>query len=96
MERWTADLKYDSQSTHKEKKGKEETNKRILLTNHEISKLLPPLNPLALLHGHLDAPDHHCANEYRKHAPELRAVYGQNLKRIFTVDVEGGADRLGL
>lgn len=96
MQQWTGDQKYDSRPTHKEKKEKENKHNNKLLTKREISKLLPPRDPFALLHGRLDAPDHHRANAYRKHASELWTVNGHDLARVFTVDVEGGAYCLGL
>ena len=65
-------------------------------TECKVSKLLSALDVLPFCDCGMDAANHHSTDTNGHDAPKGRAVNGDNLADIFTIEVESRADGLGL
>jgi hypothetical protein len=65
---------------------------RTQLTESEITKLLPTLRILALLHRRLATAHHHRTNAHPHHMPKLWAVDWHDLARVLAVNTKRRVD----
>ena len=65
-------------------------------TECKVSKLLSALDVLLFFDRSMDAANHHSTDTYGHDAPKGRAVNGDDLADVFSIDVESCADGLGL
>jgi hypothetical protein len=65
-------------------------------TKGKVAKFLSTSDSVSLVNSEIDAPHHHCTDANVKYAAKDRTVNGKDLADILAIDIERGADGLGL
>jgi hypothetical protein len=68
----------------------------LMRTKGKVSKFLATSDIIPLVHSEVDAPYHHRTNADIEYPTKGRTVNGDDLADILAIDIECGADGLGL
>lgn len=68
----------------------------ISLTESKVAEFVTSLDFLSLHNGGLDTTNHHSSDTDTHHSAELRAVDGNNLSSVLTIDIQRSSNSLWL